>query len=107
MSYHDSETGYGGVLSALLPLFDDVFGRKSKLSFVLGDEVPSLFELETITSNSCCSFLKWNDFQGFSWKFHFSSRSNAAILVHLALRHLYIMYPVPYNMLLSFQFSFE
>lgn len=62
MSVYDASTGYGGLISSLLNLFDDVYGRKAKITFGVCDaEPPSIFELEALTDTSVCSYLKWDD----------------------------------------------
>ena len=60
MNVYDSNTGYGGVLSKLMPLMDDVYGRKPKLTFGIGENQPDLFEFDGILGESICSFLPRN-----------------------------------------------
>ena len=64
VNIYDSNTGFSGILSKLYPIMDDVFGRKSKLSFGIGDETPNVFELDNVTENSVCSFLNYKNLKG-------------------------------------------
>lgn len=61
VNIYDSNTGFSGILSKLYPIMDDVFGRKSKLSFGIGDDAPNVFELDNVTENSVCSFLNYKN----------------------------------------------
>jgi hypothetical protein len=61
---YDANTGYSGLIAVLLPLLDDVFGRKSKLNFGIGSEEPSIFEIDAVVKGSVCSFLHWQSFKG-------------------------------------------
>ena len=64
VSMYDANTGYSGLIGALLPLLDDAFGRKSKMNLAVGSEDPSIFELDAVVNGSVSSFLDWRSFEG-------------------------------------------
>ena len=58
---YDNNTGYGGFMSHIFPLLDDVYGRKAKLTLSIGDDrTPNLFDVDCVTAHSVCSFLDWS-----------------------------------------------
>ena len=64
--------GYSGILAGLFPLLDDAFGRKPRITFGLSSENPALFELDSMSDGSICSFIDFKSFKGWSFICQFS-----------------------------------
>ena len=65
VNVYDSNTGFGGFLPKLFPIMDDAFGKKPKLTLGVGSNEPNLFELDSVSENSVCSFLNWQNYKGY------------------------------------------
>eukprot|EP00116_Pleurobrachia_bachei_P015651 sb/3475913/ len=81
------QSGWNGVLSSLFPLLDDAYGKRSKFTISLGgNETPGLFEFESLSSESVCSFINTSQLKGFTGLLNKDITYHRSALVSLFLR---------------------